>query len=121
MMTTLGSLPNLQVLKIRKSPLDWIEWETSEEEFLSLKYLLIEDSNLEQWITESSHFPSLKSLILHDCWDLFDIPDGIGEIPTLELIEVRRGNNFIYKSALRIQEEQRSWGNDVLQARQVGF
>ncbi|KAL8051421.1 hypothetical protein ABFX02_06G147100 [Erythranthe guttata] len=64
-MTVVGSLPNLQVLKLRNSNFnDGEKWETTEGEFTQLKYLLIEKLQLEEWITESSHFPSLKCLLI---------------------------------------------------------
>ncbi|KAL7147962.1 hypothetical protein ABFS83_06G146100 [Erythranthe nasuta] len=67
-MTVVGSLPNLQVLKLRNSNFnDGKKWETTEGEFSQLKYLLIEKSQLEEWITESSHFPSLNCLLFHHC------------------------------------------------------
>ncbi|KAK6156442.1 hypothetical protein DH2020_010690 [Rehmannia glutinosa] len=116
-MTIIGSLPNLQVLKLRDFACYGSEWDTTDGEFPQLNVLLIDESNLQHWITESSHFPSLKRLSLHRCPNLTEIPDGIGEIPTLELIEVKHGNESLVESAKRIHEEQQSWGNDVLQVR----
>ncbi|KAI3459067.1 hypothetical protein Pfo_015730 [Paulownia fortunei] len=116
-MTIVGSLPNLQVLKLRDLTCQGDKWETNEGEFPQLNFLLIEKSNLQHWITESSHFPSLKFLVLHRCRRLNEIPDGIGEIPTLELIEVKGGNESLMDSAKRIQEEQQSYGNDALLVR----
>ncbi|KAI3459098.1 hypothetical protein Pfo_015761 [Paulownia fortunei] len=116
-MTIVGSLPNLEVLKLRDLSCKGDGWETTEGEFPQLKLLLIENSNLRHWITESSHFPILKCLLLHYCRHLSEIPDGIGEIPTLELIEVKSGKESLVESAKRIQEEQQSYGNDSLQVR----
>ncbi|KAI3459099.1 hypothetical protein Pfo_015762 [Paulownia fortunei] len=108
-MTIVGSLPNLQVLKLRDGACIGDKWETTEGEFPQLKFLLIEGSDPSRWITESSHFPSLKCLLLHRCWHLSEIPDGIGEIPTLELIEVKRGSTSLVEWAKRIQEEQQNY------------
>ncbi|KAI3459083.1 hypothetical protein Pfo_015746 [Paulownia fortunei] len=110
-----GSLPNLQVLKLRHFTCQGDKWETTEGDFPQLKFLLIHKSDLRHWITESSHFPSLKSLLLHYCRHLSEIPDGIGEIPTLELIEVKYSRKSLVESAKRIQEEQQGCGNDALQ------
>ncbi|KAI3473827.1 hypothetical protein Pfo_030980 [Paulownia fortunei] len=108
-MTTVGSLPNLQVLKLRNFACHGGKWETTEGEFPQLQFLLIHKSDLWHWITERSHFPSLKCLLLHHCWHLREIPDGIGEVPTLELIEVNDGNKSLVDSAKRIQEEQQTY------------
>ncbi|EYU39515.1 hypothetical protein MIMGU_mgv1a023519mg [Erythranthe guttata] len=114
-MRVIGSLPNLQVLKLRDCNYCWNQWETSEGGFLELKYLLICNSNLKYWITETSHFPRLISLVLHNFRYLEEIPDGIGEIPTLELIELKNCRKTLADSAERIQEEQQDYGNDAFQ------
>ncbi|KAI3459097.1 hypothetical protein Pfo_015760 [Paulownia fortunei] len=115
--TIVGSLPNLQVLKLRDSACTGDKWETTEGEFPELKFLLIYHSDLKDWITDSSHFPKLKCLMLHHCPRLSEIPGVIGEIPPLELIEVKGDNKSLVESAKRIQEEQQSYGNDALQVR----
>ncbi|KAI3458778.1 hypothetical protein Pfo_015441 [Paulownia fortunei] len=116
-MTIVGSLPNLQVLKLRNYACKGDKWETTEGEFPQLKFLLIDGSDIQHWITESSHFPSLKCLLLHRCRYLSEFPDCFGEIPTLELVEVKYGNKSLADSAKWIREEQQSWGNDALQVR----
>ena len=42
---------------------------------------------------------------------LMEIPEGIGKIPTLELIEVKYTNESVVKSAKQIKEDQESYGN----------
>ncbi|XP_057802665.1 putative late blight resistance protein homolog R1B-16 [Salvia miltiorrhiza] len=116
-MTIIGSLPNLRVLKLTHQACKGNTWETTEGEFPLLEFLLIEKSDLEHWITESSHFPMLKRLVLNDCWQLVEIPVDIGEIPTLELIEVKgKAKMSLVESAKRILAEQQEWGN-ALQVR----
>ncbi|KAL2515234.1 putative late blight resistance protein-like protein R1B-16 [Forsythia ovata] len=61
-MTIVGSLPNLQVLKLNLISFVGLEWEPNEGEFLQLKYLLLREINLENWIANSNHFPSLEHL-----------------------------------------------------------
>ncbi|KAL8544396.1 hypothetical protein ACS0TY_004802 [Phlomoides rotata] len=86
-----GSLPNLQVLKLKDDACDGDTWEKSYGEFPQLKFLLIDGSTkLKHWVTENDYFPRLKRLVLHHCWFLQEIPDSIGEISTLELIQVAR-------------------------------
>ena len=117
-MTIVGSLSNLRVLKLTYQACKGNKWETTEGEFPHLEFLLIEKSDLCLWITESSHFPLLKRLVLDDCWQLAEIPEDIGEIPTLELIEVKgKAVMSLVESVKRIQEEQQGWGNDALQIR----
>ncbi|KAG8380353.1 hypothetical protein BUALT_Bualt06G0006700 [Buddleja alternifolia] len=118
-MAIVGSLPNLQVLKLRDCFFEGGKWETIEGEFPQLKFLQINSTNLQCWITESSHFSSLERLMLFWCLGLREIPDVIGEIPTLVLIAVRRCEKSLAESAQRIKEEQESFGNDSLQVRIV--
>ncbi|KAK4394341.1 Disease resistance protein RPP13 [Sesamum angolense] len=66
-MGIVGSLPNLEVLKLRDYAFRGYKWETNEEEFRCLKFLLIDKSDLQHWITENSHFPNLKCLVLYRC------------------------------------------------------
>ncbi|XP_057802195.1 putative late blight resistance protein homolog R1B-14 [Salvia miltiorrhiza] len=87
-MTTIGSLPNLQVLKLRNYACKGIHWETCKGQFRELRLLLIDGSHLVDWITESSHFPKLECLMLRQCPSLYKIPSSIGDIPTLKRIEV---------------------------------
>ncbi|KAL8544418.1 hypothetical protein ACS0TY_004824 [Phlomoides rotata] len=77
--------------------------------------MLIDGSDLQYWVTESDHFPRLECLALQRCQNLREIPDSIGETPTLKLIEVDSQNKSLSKSAKQIQEDQLSYGNDALQ------
>ncbi|KAH6783180.1 hypothetical protein C2S52_008139 [Perilla frutescens var. hirtella] len=119
--TTVGSLPNLQVLKLRDHACEGDKWETNEGEFPSLEFLLIDASDIEEWITEKDHFPRLKRLKLYRCSSLREIPNDIGEIPTVEVIEVDHANASLVKCVKGIQEEQLEYGNDSLQVRCVHY
>ncbi|KAL0425293.1 UNVERIFIED_CONTAM: hypothetical protein Sradi_1064100 [Sesamum radiatum] len=113
----IGVLPNLEVLKLRNSAFIGREWECTEGEFPRLKYLLMEGLNLERWLVENSHFPCLVRLIIKACWKLEEIPCEIGDIPTLQLIEVGPGSKSAADSVVLIHDEQRSLGNDLLHVR----
>ncbi|KAL8473348.1 hypothetical protein ACS0TY_030252 [Phlomoides rotata] len=63
-MSIVGSLPNLQVLKLKNYACYGDSWETSEGEFPELKFLLIDGSYLQYWITKSDHFPRPECLAL---------------------------------------------------------
>ncbi|KAI3455516.1 hypothetical protein Pfo_012179 [Paulownia fortunei] len=115
-MTIIGSLVNLEVLKLLNLSVMGREWEPVEGEFPRLKFLLMEWLDLKYWLAENTHFPNLECLIIRHCSVLEDIPSGIGEIPTLQVIEVD-DSEMAADSAKLILEEQQSLGNDVLQVR----
>ncbi|KAL7153445.1 hypothetical protein ABFS83_04G169000 [Erythranthe nasuta] len=113
-LTGIGSLPNLEVLKLGKGSVLGSEWNPVEGEFLRLKYLSIVSFELKYWNVESFHFPVLEKLVLDALWKLYEIPSGIGEIPTLALIDMDDCSESAAISAIRILEEQESRGNDDL-------
>ncbi|KAL0452814.1 UNVERIFIED_CONTAM: putative late blight resistance proteinR1A-4 [Sesamum latifolium] len=110
-MTTIGSLHNLEILKLRFCSLQDDEWELSEGEFYRLKTMVLEGMNIVQWSVEADHFPSLEQLIIKHCRKLEEIPSGFGDIPTLQLIKVVGGNCSCEHSAMQILEDQQSLGN----------
>ncbi|KAL8554535.1 hypothetical protein ACS0TY_002648 [Phlomoides rotata] len=110
-MSIVGRLPNLQVLKLKNGACDGDTWETADGEFQQLQYLHIRGSNLKDWNTESDHFPKLKRLVLHRCWNLTGIPD----ISTLEKVSVDAQNQSLMKSTEEMLEEQRDYDNVVFQ------
>ncbi|KAL2515500.1 putative disease resistance RPP13-like protein 3 [Forsythia ovata] len=116
-MTIVGTLPNLEVLKLRNYAFQGAEWETIDGEFCELKFLLIEKTDLVQWTAERTHFPRLERLILKECFRLKEVPSGIGEIDTLNIIELVDCRYSVEASAKQIKEEQESFGNDTLEVR----
>ncbi|XP_051116795.1 late blight resistance protein R1-A-like isoform X2 [Andrographis paniculata] len=112
-LSVVGALPNLQVLKLRKGSYLGEEWKPIEGEFRSLKFILMEWLDLKYWRAETDCFPCLEHLVIKSC-RLVQIPLEIGNILTLKTILVD-GNNATAESAIRILEEQRDMGNDVLQ------
>ncbi|KAL2515655.1 Disease resistance RPP8-like protein 3 [Forsythia ovata] len=120
-MKAIDSLPNLEVLKLKSDAFIGEEWETTEGGFDQLKFLLLEKIDLKYWIVDSIHFPileRLERLVIKDCHDLEEIPNGIGEIPTLQLIELHYCSTSIITSVEKILEEQReNTGDEVLQVR----
>ncbi|KAK4408675.1 hypothetical protein Sango_0448500 [Sesamum angolense] len=114
-MTIIGSLPNLEVLKLDYDAFKGTEWNPIAGEFLRLKFLLIESCELVLWTAEDAHFPNLEVLSLRFMRDLKEIPSSIGDIATLKLIRLRNCNGHIEDSAKQILEEQRSNGNESLQ------
>ncbi|KAL2482265.1 Disease resistance RPP8-like protein 3 [Forsythia ovata] len=111
-MSIVGSLPNLQVLKLRRTAFFYREWITNAGEFLQLKYLLLEGIALGRWRVDCTHFPNLESLVLEDCDDFAQIPDEIIEIPTLRSIELNGCCGSVLTSAMYIQMKHRRSGGD---------
>ncbi|KAL0397280.1 UNVERIFIED_CONTAM: Disease resistance protein RPP13 [Sesamum calycinum] len=112
-MTYIGSLTKLEVLKLHRNAFSGKVWEPIEGEFLRLKYLKLHHMDLADWRADETHFPSLRHLILKIC-SLKEIPSGIGEIPTLELIQLDDCYISTVTSAIHLKEEQESLGNDGL-------
>ncbi|KAL0318629.1 UNVERIFIED_CONTAM: putative late blight resistance proteinR1B-12 [Sesamum angustifolium] len=110
-----GSLPHLEVLKLKEYAFTGAVWEPVEGEFSRLKFLVIERIDLVQWIAENTHFPCLEHLIISDCMDLEAIPSGIGDIATLKVIAIDDCSPSAVASVEQILEEQRDMENNVLQ------
>ncbi|KAL0342837.1 UNVERIFIED_CONTAM: putative late blight resistance proteinR1B-16 [Sesamum calycinum] len=113
-MTIVGALPHLEVLKLRKHACQGIEWEPVEEQFRQLKHLLLEEVDLVRWAANETHFPRLQRLIIRSCYRLKEIPSDLGEIQTLEIIELVDCHHSAVTSAEQIQEEQEGMGNEQL-------
>ncbi|GFP90422.1 putative late blight resistance protein homolog r1a-6 [Phtheirospermum japonicum] len=113
-MTKVGTLPCLQVLKLIS--FTGSEWETVDGQFGSLKCLQISSCwGLEYWRTESTHFPCLEHLVLRGLYNLKDIPLEIGHILTMKSIELKICSEPAIISAKKIREEQVELGNVGLQ------
>ncbi|KAL7181151.1 hypothetical protein ACSBR1_040087 [Camellia fascicularis] len=114
-MSTLSKLlPNLECLKLLEKACNGQSWETSRD-FSGLKFLKLASLNLVWWNASSNHFPSLQQLVISKCHYLAKIPSEIGNIPTLQMIEVDWCNSSLANSAREIKEEQESLGNNWLQ------
>ncbi|KAH6808672.1 hypothetical protein C2S51_026455 [Perilla frutescens var. frutescens] len=118
-MTTLCALPNLEVLKIERCAFeDNEEWEAAEgDEFRSLQFLQFANLKLVRWQADKTNFPKLKRLVIRGCSALEEIPCDIGEITTLQTIELAKCSPSLVASVQLIIEEQRELGNDDLQLR----
>ncbi|KAI3450208.1 hypothetical protein Pfo_006873 [Paulownia fortunei] len=77
-MIYIGELPNLEVLKLRCHAFRGPEWKQCDGNFLRLKFLLLEDLDIEHWRADPQHFPLLTRLIIRHCYKLREIPWGIG-------------------------------------------
>lgn len=117
MMEKIGPLPLLQVLKLKYDSFIGSKWETVEGQFPRLKLLVIERCHdLKWWMTDRAHFPCLEHLVLRGLPELEEIPPGVGEIPTLKLIQLVDCSESSVYSAKRIRDEQvEEYGNVDLQ------
>ncbi|KAI3467120.1 hypothetical protein Pfo_023783 [Paulownia fortunei] len=109
-----GTLPNLEVLKLLFRAFEGKTWDMRDGEFLKLKYLKLDSLNLEQWNASSDHFPCLQRLVLLRCKKLKEIPSDLGSVPTLKAIELQWCSDSAANSAKQIQEEQIEMGNEEL-------
>ncbi|CAL5354590.1 unnamed protein product [Camellia sinensis] len=107
-------LPNLQLLKLENNVGLGQQWTTIDGGFPQLKFLKLKYLEFEQWITCCSHFPSLQHLSLEHCLDLKEISSSLGDILTLQMIEVNFCDFSVVESVRKIKEEQESIGNNWL-------
>ncbi|CDP04756.1 unnamed protein product [Coffea canephora] len=112
--STIGKLPNLEVLKLLHRSFDGEEWEMKDGEFPNLRVLKLSGLQFCSWIASSAIFPRLEKLVVHDCTKLEEVPSCLGECPTLEMINVRRCSESVESSVEQIQQEQMDMGNEVL-------
>lgn len=112
-----GSLPHLQILHLLKRAVVGAAWNLGvEEKFFSLKYLQIKKcDDLTHWDADNFNFPVLETLYLEHLSKLEEIPSGMGEIPTLEIMDICDCGESATMSAIKILEEQQSLENLDLQ------
>ncbi|XP_073126203.1 putative late blight resistance protein homolog R1A-3 [Henckelia pumila] len=119
-MTIIGSLPNLQMLRISVNIFTEVsEWTTVEGEFLQLKYFRSDLDGVVKWETEKEHFPCLETLILDGVRLIDEIPSGIGEIDTLEFMELRYCEKSMVDSAKEIRRLQHENENHGFRVRVI--
>ncbi|KAL2531293.1 NB-ARC domain-containing protein [Abeliophyllum distichum] len=110
-MSIIGTLPNLENLKLVSDAFEGRRWKANDDEFKKLKFLQLDSLKLIQWNASSDDFPRLRRLVVRNCYYLEEIPSDLGYIPTLEMIKVHSCGNSVNGSARRIQEEQLEIGN----------
>ncbi|KAL1552079.1 disease resistance RPP8-like protein 3 [Salvia divinorum] len=76
--------------------------------FFNLEYLLIEECDIEMWVTKKRHFRALKRLVLKGCGKLNEIPNAIGYKEGLQIVEVDSANLSLLKCVREIQKERGS-------------
>ncbi|KAL7114932.1 hypothetical protein ACP275_04G151900 [Erythranthe tilingii] len=87
-MTVIGQLPFLEVLKLREIAFEGGNWSPKKREFVQLKFLLLEYLDLKKWEADHTHFRNLERLIMRHCYELEKIPEKFANLGCLELIEL---------------------------------
>ncbi|KAI3462449.1 hypothetical protein Pfo_019112 [Paulownia fortunei] len=113
-MSMIGRLPKLEVLKLLYAVFDGKQWKTNDDEFQELKFLKLDALKIQRWNTSSDHFPKLQRLVMQKCWKLKKVPSSLGDIPTLQIIDIHSCSKSVANSALQIQREQLEMGNEEL-------
>ncbi|KAL2528414.1 putative late blight resistance protein-like protein R1B-16 [Forsythia ovata] len=113
-MSSIGKLPNLEILKLEYLNFEGENWNTKDDEFQKLKFLKLRHLKFEHWNASEDHFPTLERLVLESCNYFKSIPSELGYIPKLQMIEVHSCGKRIRESAMKIKEEQEENGNDEL-------
>ncbi|KAJ8569774.1 hypothetical protein K7X08_006351 [Anisodus acutangulus] len=104
--STIGELPNLEILKLLLRAFEGDEWEVKDLEFPELKYLELDDLNIAQWSVPEDAFPMLERLVLTKCKRLGKIPYPFEEAVCLKSIEVNWCSWSAANSAQEIQTTQ---------------
>ncbi|KAL1552080.1 disease resistance RPP8-like protein 3 [Salvia divinorum] len=86
--STLGSLDNLEVLKLKKRAFIGHTWDVKDGGFCSLQFLHIEETDLAFWRASSHHYPKLRNLVLKDCDKLREIPIELADISSFEMLDM---------------------------------
>ncbi|KAG8368553.1 hypothetical protein BUALT_Bualt15G0057500 [Buddleja alternifolia] len=106
-MLILGSLENLEVLKLENNAFMGKSWETADGGFRHLEVLHIGRTNLVIWKGSAHHFPKLRRLELKNCEELQEIPVELADIPSLQLLDLFRADSAA-ASAKKIQEAKQN-------------
>lgn len=112
--STIGELPNLEVLKLSYVNFNGETREMVEGEFSKLRFSKLANSEMVRWRASKDQFPDLQKLVLEGCESLEEVPSCLENIPTLEMIEVSYCSHSVASFFLQIQELQMDTGNSFL-------
>lgn len=105
-MSTLGMLPNLEVLKLKVYAFKGPEWEPLDGGFRLLKVLQIGKTDLVHWRASGHHFPRLKHVVVEQCDKLVAIPHGLADVSALQTMELYHTPSAIVSARLIQQQKQ---------------
>ncbi|KAI3472798.1 hypothetical protein Pfo_031186 [Paulownia fortunei] len=111
----IGRLPKLEVLKLLNVAFEGKEWDTSDDEFQELRCLKLDRLQIVKWnIDSSDHFPKPERLVLQKFEKLEEIPPTLGEMLTLQMIEIQFCSELVVKSAMQFHDNLVENGNEEL-------
>lgn len=111
----LGTLPQLEVLKLLFRAFEGRVWDLGDEKFGNLKFLKLESLDMVKWNASPFAFPCLEQIVLKKCWRLLELPSSFGELATLKIIQVQWCSDSVIQSVNKIQEKkQELQGGDEL-------
>ncbi|KAH6822901.1 hypothetical protein C2S53_008094 [Perilla frutescens var. hirtella] len=117
--TTLGKLPNLEVLKLKENAFMGEIWQADGQGFPSLQYLQIARTDLEFWSASGDHpFPKLRCLVLKNCERLEEIPSVLKK--SLQVLDIERVTKSIVEFGRELEREKLQ-NQDQLRERRGGF
>ncbi|KAH6770554.1 hypothetical protein C2S52_015357 [Perilla frutescens var. hirtella] len=100
--SVLGSIKNLEELKLKDNAFVGDKWEVNNEGFPNLQTLQIESLYFKHWKSLSNHFPQLRRLMLSRCKELREIPIGLAHIRTFRELHLCGCNKYAAESAQSI-------------------
>lgn len=111
--STLGALPNLEILKLKDYVFKGRRWESLDGGFHLLMVLRLGRTDLIQWDAAGHHFPRFQSLVLNHCSNLEAFPFALAEVSALQNMELHwlkpsaaDSARIIQRQNLQIQQEQ---------------
>ena len=110
-MDVIGSLRSLQALKLRSYAFQGSHWVSKSESFDSLRFLLIEESDLVQWKPGYGSFAKLAYLSMKHCYKLKEIgkpaslTHGTHRTSTTMVIELEDCNPLALASVSQLQPD----------------
>ncbi|KAL3655151.1 hypothetical protein CASFOL_000937 [Castilleja foliolosa] len=85
-MSKLSGIKSLQVLKLKGKAFSGECWKCVSKGFRGLHYLLVQDLDFAVWEATPDYFPNLKTLVVKNCVNLIEIPEGLtGNLVVLDI------------------------------------
>ncbi|KAH0638460.1 hypothetical protein KY285_035046 [Solanum tuberosum] len=91
-----------EVLKLLSRAFEGVQ----DGQFLKLKFLKLDSLNIEQWNISSDCLPSLEHLVLQSCKKLKEFPSCLGDVSTLQSVELHWCSCSSVNSIISIQEDE---------------
>ncbi|KAK4402486.1 hypothetical protein Sango_0989300 [Sesamum angolense] len=114
-MSVIAQLPKLEILKLRNYAFQGPVWKVYDSQFSRLKFLLLEDTDLEFWSVGCSHSLLLKHLIIRHCYKLKEFSTLVSGILSVEMIELVDCSPSLAASAKKILEGRMTCGKNRAQ------